>query len=237
MLLVLNTTVSPSWEVLGHHLHFYPTGSRALSMCSLRVHWTRRSRMWSCWMCQQPVRPAFLWTEDVLHHFEFNIHSQLSYLKVPVNMFIIIPIFFFKQMALGCQKNSRSHGRTTGMGWRTRIDHSSDSSSTNEINCNKLTTESNSWNIFTDHHHQVKRKEKKVTCSETESETAGLAQSQDRSEGNSAGKVYFLFSRQKSTFRFQTTLCSFITSIMSTLAPERVNFTTLVSNSALPKEL
>lgn len=121
MLLVLNTTVSPSWEVLGHHLHFYPTGSRALSMCSLRVHWTRRSRMWSCWMCQQPVRPAFLWTEDVLHHFEFNIHSQLSYLKVPVNMFIIIPIFFFKQMALGCQKNSRSHGRTTGMGWRTRI--------------------------------------------------------------------------------------------------------------------
>lgn len=46
-------------------------------------------------------------------------------------------------------------------------DQNSGSYFTNEIICNKLTTESNSWNIFTDHHHQNEGKEEKVTCLET----------------------------------------------------------------------
>ena len=56
-------------------------------------------------------------------------------------------------------------------------DHSSNSSSTHEKICNKFTTGSNSWNISTGYHHQLKGKEKMVTRPETESETGGLAHS------------------------------------------------------------
>lgn len=45
---------------------------------------------------------SFIRTAEALPLSEFDIHSQLCHLKIRVNMFMHIPIFFSKQTFLGC---------------------------------------------------------------------------------------------------------------------------------------
>ena len=88
----------PHKRFLGHHFHSVPK----TPLCSLRLC-THLVLDHQCDHTTSSLSiPSFIWVKEMLYLSEFSIYSQKSCLKILVNMFIIILIFFSLQIFLGC---------------------------------------------------------------------------------------------------------------------------------------